>query len=373
MPINEADIAVLRSIVLWSTFALAFLFGAAAQRTGFCTMGAVADWIGFGDLTRMRQWWLAIAVAITGTQLLAAFGLIDLGKSFHTGPRLLLGSYLLGGFLFGFGMVLAGGCASRTLVRIGGGSLKAVVVFVLVAVTASITLRGALAVVRVGAIEPLGVTLASRQDIPALLADATGAAPSTLHLACALLVGLPLAAWTLASREFRSSENPLAGFAVGAAIVGVWFVSGHIGRVAEHPRTLEEAFVATYSGRMESLSLIAPTAHTLDWLMFFSDRSNLLTLGVAAVAGIVAGSAVVALAGRRFRWEGFSGVEDTANHLVGAVLMGFGGVTALGCTVGQGLAGVSTLAIGSLLAFAAIVLGAVAALKVQQWRIERGG
>jgi hypothetical protein len=372
MPITDADLAVLRSIVLGSTFALAFLFGAAAQRTGFCTMGAVADWIGFGDFTRMRQWLLAIAVAIIGTQLLAAAGLIDPGKSFHTGPRLLLASYLFGGFLFGFGMVLAGGCASRTLVRIGGGSLKAVVVFVLIGVTASITLRGALAVVRVGAIEPLGLTLSGRQDLPALLAAATGAEPSTVHLACALLIGLPLAAWILASRQFRTAENLLAGFAIGSVIVGVWFVSGYIGYVDEHPRTLDEAFIATHSGRMESLSLIAPTAHTLDWLMYFSDRSNLLTLGVTAVFGIVAGSAVVAMASRRFRWEGFSGTEDTANHLVGAVLMGFGGVTALGCTVGQGLTGVSTLAIGSLIAFASIIAGAVAALKVQQWRIERG-
>jgi uncharacterized membrane protein YedE/YeeE len=372
MAVTDADLAALRSIVLWSTFALAFLFGAAAQRTGFCTMGAVADWINFGDFTRMQQWLLAIAVAIIGTQLLAAFGLIDPGKSFHTGPRLLLASYLLGGFLFGFGMVLAGGCASRTLVRIGGGSMKAVVVFVLIGVTAYVTLRGVLAVVRVGAIEPLAVMLPGRQDLPALLADATGAAPAVLHLAFALLVGGALAAWTLASREFRTAENLLAGFAVGAAIVGVWFVSGHVGHVAEHPRTLEEAFVATYSGRMESLSLIAPTAHTLDWLMLFSDRSNLLTLGVAAVFGIVAGSAVVALASRRFRWEGFSGTEDTANHLVGAALMGFGGVTALGCTVGQGLTGVSTLAIGSLIALAAIILGAIAALRYQQWRIDRG-
>lgn len=372
MPITDADLASLRSIVLASTFAFAFLFGAAAQRTGFCTMGAVADWIGFGDLTRMRQWWLAIAVAIIGTQLLAAFGLIDPGKSFHTGPRLLLASYLLGGFLFGFGMVLAGGCASRTLVRIGGGSLKAVVVFVLTGVTAYITLRGALAVLRVGAIEPLALTLDGRQDIPALLADATGAALPALHLASALLVGGSLAAWTLASREFRTAENLLAGFAVGAAVVGVWFVSGHIGRVAEHPRTLEETFVATYSGRMESLSLIAPSAHTLDWLMFFSDRSNQLTLGVAAVFGIVAGSAAVAVGSGRFRWEGFSGVEDTANHLVGAILMGFGGVTALGCTVGQGISGVSTLAVGSILALLAIIAGATATMKYMLWREENG-
>jgi len=372
MPITESDLAVIRSTVLWSTFALAFCFGAMAQRTGFCTMGAVADWVNFGDRTRMRQWVLAMAVAIAGTQLMAAAGLIDLGRSLHTGPRVLVASNLAGGFLFGFGMVLAGGCASRTLVRIGGGSLKALVVFLLLGVTAYITLRGALAVLRAGAIDPFSVLLERRQDLPALLADATGQGRSALHFAAAIAAGLPLAAWAMAPREFRRTENLLAGVVAGSTVVGVWFVSGHLGHVLEHPRTLDDAYIATYSGRIESLSFVAPSAHTLDWLMFFSDRSNLLTLGVSAVIGIVAGSAAQALATGRFRWEGFSSTGDTAGHLVGAMLMGFGGVTALGCTVGQGLTGVSTLAIGSLLALAAIIAGAVAALKFQQWRIDRG-
>jgi uncharacterized protein len=371
MLISEADMAALRSTVLWSTFALAFAFGAVAQRTRFCTMGAVADLVNFGDWTRMRQWLLAIAVAIVGTQLLAAAGQIDMGKSFHTGPRLLVASYLVGGFLFGFGMVLAGGCSSRTIVRIGAGSLKSLVVFFVLGVSAYITLRGALAVVRVSAIEPLHLQLAGRQDLPALLARATGAPLATLHLLVGLTVGGVLAAFALASRAFRTPENLLAGIAIGGIVGGVWYVSGHIGYLPEHPRTLEEAFVGTYSGRMESLSFIAPIAHTLDWLMFYSDTSNLLTLGVAAVFGTALGSAVIALATGDFRWEGFRDTEDTANHVVGAILMGFGGVTALGCTIGQGLTGVSTLAIGSTLAVASIIAGAVAALKYQQWRIER--
>lgn len=373
MPISEDDLAALRATVLWSTFALAFAFGAVAQRTRFCTMGAVADLVNFGDATRMRQWLLAIAVAILGTHLLAARGLIDLGNSFHTGPRLLVASHLIGGFLFGFGMVLAGGCGSRTLVRIGAGSLKSLVVFLVLGFSAYVSLRGALAVVRVEAIEPWYVQLGGRQDLAALLARATGAPLATVHLAVGLAVGGLLAAFALAPREFRTAENLLAGLTVGGVIAGVWFVSGHIGHVAEHPRTLEETFVGTYSGRMESLTFVAPVAHTLDWLMFFSDRSNLLTLGVVAVFGMTAGAALVALATRQFRWEGFRDTEDTAHHLVGATLMGFGGVTAMGCTIGQGLTGVSTLALGSLLATAAIVAGAVAALKYQQWRIERQG
>jgi len=371
MPVSEADLAAIRSTVLWSTFALAFAFGAVAQRTRFCTMGAVADLVNFGDSTRMRQWLLAIAVAIIGTQLLAGTGQIDTGKSFHTGPQVLIASYLFGGFMFGFGMVLAGGCSSRTLVRIGAGSLKSLVVFIVLGVAAYISLRGALAVVRVNAIEPLHVALAGRQDLPALLARATGAPLSMAHLATGVSIGGLLAVFALASREFRTFENVLAGLAVGSIVVGVWYVSGSLGRVLEHPRTLEEAFVGTYSGRMESLTFVAPIAHTLDWLMFYSDRSNVLTLGVVAVFGVTLGAAIVALATGQFRWEGFRDTEDTANHIVGAVLMGFGGVTALGCTIGQGLTGVSTLAIGSTLAVASIVAGAVAALKYQQWRIER--
>jgi uncharacterized membrane protein YedE/YeeE len=312
-------------------------------------------------------------VAVLGTHLLAATGQIDTGTSFHTAPRLLVASYLLGGFLFGFGMVLAGGCSSRTMVRIGAGSLKSLVVLVVLGVTAYITLRGLLAVVRVGLIEPLHVQLAGRQDLPALIARASGAPLAATHLGAGLAVSGLLAAWALADRGFRTAENVLAGLALGAIVVGVWYVSGHVGHVAEHPRSLEPTFVGTYSGRMESLTFIAPVAHTLDWLMFYSDRSNVLTLGVVAVFGMMLGAAAVALATGQFRWEGFRDTEDTANHIVGAALMGFGGVTALGCTIGQGLTGVSTLAVGSLLAVSAIVAGAVAALKYQQWRIERTG
>lgn len=371
--VSAEDLPALATTIVASTFALAFIFGAVAQRTGFCTMGAVADIVSFGDWTRMRQWLLAIAVAVLGTHALAAAGWIDLADSFYTTPRLTVLAYVVGGLLFGFGMVLAGGCGSRSVVRAGGGSLKSLVVLLVLGFSAYVSLRGALAIVRVHGIEPVGVELSTRQDLPSLLAAATGIAKPTLQLALGLLVGGALLAFALARRDFLRFDNVLAGITVGGVIVGVWFVSGYVGRLDEHPLTLEKAFVATNSGRMESLSFVAPVAYTLDWLMLFSDRSKVITLGVAAVLGTFAGSAAYALAAGRFRFEGFSGTEDTANHLVGATLMGFGGVTALGCTIGQGLSGVSTLAAGSLLAFASIVAGAVAGVKYQAWRIERGG
>lgn len=371
--ITAADLPGLRATVLWSTFALAFVFGAVAQRTDFCTMGAVADIVNFGDWTRMRQWLLAIAVAILGTTALAAGGAIDLSKAIYTAPRFTLLSYVVGGLAFGFGMVLAGGCGSRTLIRMGGGSLKSLVVFVVLGVTAFITLRGALAVVRAGVLDPVGGQFASTQDLPSLLAGAGGFAKPPMQWIVALTVSGALLAFVFRRRDFVGFDNLLTGLAVGGVIVGVWYVSGHIGHLAEHPETLEEAFVATNSGRMESLSFVAPIAYTFDWLMFFSDRSKLITLGIAAVLGMIAGSAACAIASGRFRWEGFRDTEDTASHLVGAMLMGFGGVTALGCTVGQGLSGMSTLALGSIVAWLSIIGGAVAGVKYQAWRIERRG
>jgi len=151
----------------------------------------------------------------------------------------------------------------------------------------------------------------------------------------------------------------------------MWWVSGRMGFVAEHPETLEAVYLATNSGRAEALSFVAPVAYTLDWLILFSDKSKVLTIGIVSVVGVVAGSALQSLASRTFRWEGFGGTEDTVNHLVGAVLMGIGGVTAMGCTVGQGLSGVSTLSVTSFIALAAILAGAVAGLKYQIWRLER--
>ncbi len=187
-----------------------------------------------------------------------------------------------------------------------------------------------------------------------------------------ILVALALAVFIFANRDFRTTpELIVGGLVIGAVIVGGWYVSGHLGYLPEDPQTLEEKFVATDSGRMESYSFVAPTAYLLELLLLWTDQSRLLTFGIAGVLGMVAGSAAVALATRTFRWEGFASVEDIGNHVVGAILMGFGGVTALGCTIGQGLTGVSTLAVGSILTFGAIIVGSVMAVKYQMWRIDR--
>ena len=368
--LSQGDLVALATLVVTCIFALAFAFGAITAHTNFCTMGSVADIVSFGDWTRMRQWLLAIAVAVLGTNLLAATGVIDTASSFYTSPRFMPLAYVIGGLLFGFGMVLTGGCGSKSLVRAGGGSLKSLVVLVVLGIVAYISLRGLLAVFRVGVLEPVGARLATTQDLPSLLAG-LGLSKPVLQLGLSALVAAALLIIVFRDRGFRTFDNLLAGFGIGAIIVAAWVVSGTIGHVEEHPNTLQEAFLRTNSGRMESLSFVAPVAYTIDYLMFFSDTSKVVTIGIAAVIGMITGSAAYALASGQFRWEGFRDTEDTANHLIGAALMGFGGVTALGCTVGQGLSGVSTLALGSLIALASIIAGAVLALKYQAWRISK--
>ena len=369
---TEADVVSLRHLVAGATFVIAFIVGIAMSRSNFCTMGAVSDIVNMGDWTRMRMWIAAIGVAVLGTQGLAWAGLIDPAKSVYTGPRLLWLSNLVGGLMFGFGMVLASGCGTKTLLRAGAGNLKSLVVLVVLGVSAYMTLRGLFAVVRVGTVDRVAIEIAGGQDLPRLLSGGDAALARTLRGVAALVVGGGLLAFAFASRTFREERgNAFASLVVGAGIVAVWYVSGHLGYVEEDPRTLEELFVGTQTGRMESLSYVAPTAYTLELLMLWSDASRYVSLGIASVLGMMAGSLADALVGRTFRWEGFQGREDTANHLVGAVLMGAGGVTAIGCTVGQGMSGVSTLALGSFIALAAIIAGGVAGVRYQVWRVER--
>jgi uncharacterized protein len=366
-----SDLSAVNQQVLLASFFISFVFGAIAQRTHFCTMGAVSDIVNMGDWQRMRQWALAAGIAMLGFGVLVYLGQVDPGKTLYASSRVLWLSALVGGFLFGFGMVLASGCGSKTLVRIGGGSLKSVIVFIVMGVAAFATLKGLTAVIRVASVDQITINSIAISTISTPVSGLFGINIKLAQLLTAALVGASLVLWAMLSKEFRRFENLLAGLGIGGVITAMWWASGSLGFIAEHPETLQEAFVATNSGRAEALSFVAPVAYTIDWLMFFSDKSKVLTLGIVSVLGVIAGSAVVALITKSFRWEGFGGTEDVANHLVGAVLMGIGGVTAMGCTVGQGLSGISTLSTMSFIAVAAIIAGAVLAFKYQMWRLER--
>ncbi len=370
-PMTDTEVAALATRVLWVGFGLSVMFGAIAQRTHFCTMGAIADVVNMGDWTRARMWVLAIAVATLGFNAMVAAGWVEAKNTVYAAPRLNWLSAVVGGLLFGFGMVLASGCGSKSLMRVGSGNLKSLVVVLVLGLSALITLRGLTAVWRAATVDAVHLTLPTGQDLPSMFAAATGLAVPQLALVLGGLVSTLLVAWVLRRPEGRQAEVLFGGIGVGVVIVALWWTSGRLGHVPEDPRTLEAAFLATNSRRMESLSMVAPVGYALDWLMFYSDAAKVLTLGVVSALGLVVGSLAVSLATRSFRWEGFRGTEDVANHLIGATLMGVGGVTAIGCTIGQGLSGVSTLALGSFIALAGIVGGAVLALRYQMWRMER--
>jgi hypothetical protein len=362
---NEANPAALVPYVTGGAFLLAFIFGAVGNKTNFCTMGAVSDWVNMGDTGRMRMWLLAMAVALLGSTALEAAGLVDLSKSIYPTPSFTWLSYVVGGFLFGVGMTLGSGCGSKTLIRVGAGNLKSLVVYVFLGIAAYMTLRGLFGAFRVGVLERATIVLPQGQDLPSLL----GVSAWIL----AAVIGGAIVAFVYSSKDFRTNfDYTLGGVVTGLVVVGGWYVSGVIGHVAEDPNTLQEAFVATNTGRMESFSFVSPMAFTLEYLMLWTDRSKIVTYGIASALGVIAGSAAYALATRTFRWEGFRDAEDTANHVVGGILMGFGGITALGCTIGQAISGFSTLALGSIVTFIAIVAGSAATMKYQYWRASSG-
>ncbi|MGL6112186.1 MAG: YeeE/YedE thiosulfate transporter family protein, partial [Rubrivivax sp.] len=206
------------------------------------------------------------------------------------------------------------------------------------------------------------------QGLPALLAQASGLPARSAILAAALPLGAALLGFVFSNRRFRGNAVQVLGaLTLGLLVVAGWALSGHIG-YGENPDTLETVFFGTNSRTIESLSFVAPAAYTLELLMLWTDKSLHLSFGIATALGVVAGSFVYALVSRTFQWEGFASLSDLRNQLVGAVLMGFGGVTAMGCTVGQGMSGLSTLALGSFIAVAGIVAGAAATMKFMLWR-----
>ena len=362
------------ALVAGSGFAIAFVFGFVAAKANFCTMGAISDVVNMGHWGRVRMWLLAVAVAIAGASALSYAGVVDLSASVAQRPLLPWLSLVVGGLAFGAGMTLAGGCANRNLIRAGGGSVRSVVVLTFAAIAAYMTLKGLFGRWRADFLDPVNVNLGALGWADQSLATALSRLAGIEHRAAlagvAGVVAAALVFFVFKDRRFRANRVQVgAGVILGALIVAGWFVSGHLGH-GENPETLETVYFATNTRTIESLSFIAPLAFSLELLMLWTDASLHVTFGIASVAGVVAGSAAHALASKTFRWEGFASVQDLRGQLAGAVLMGFGGVTALGCTIGQGLSGLSTLAIGSFIATGAIVAGSVATLKYTLWKEE---
>jgi len=330
--------------------------GLAVQRTNFCAMGGISDMLTFGDARRLRAWVLSTLVAIVGAQALAAAGVVDLAKSMYMAPTLDWLGAILGGLMFGFGMCFAGGCASRNLVRAGSGDLRSLFVVILMGVAAYAAIGGLLGPLRadLSAATALRLDAAglSDQGLGAVLAHVTKLAPARAGAIAAIVVALGLAAYVFSDAAFRSSPVHVAsGALVGLAVVAGWALTG-----------LAADEMAASATAPVSLTFVRPSGDTLEWIQRFTAQ-RVPTFGVATVFGVLAGACAGALTSGRFRLETFHDVQDTLRNMFGAVLMGVGGVFALGCTIGQAITGMSTLATGSLIAFVSIVIGGVAGIK----------
>jgi uncharacterized protein len=368
---DMSQFTALESQVLWASFGACVVFGAVAQRTNFCTMGAISDIYNMGSWGRMRMWGMAVGVAMIGFALMAWAGWINPARTIYSAARVPWLSAVVGGGMFGLGMVLASGCGSKTLVRIGEGSLKSLVVFFVMGLGAYATMRGLTGLWKSSTVDQFGFELKGGNALPLWLSGSLGIDAASAGLGLGLLVGGALIAWAVADGRFRSSANSwLAGLGIGGTIAFMWWLIGDYGFVPEHPETLDSTYVGTANGGLQALSFTSPMARTLDYVILY-DSSKRVTLGVVSVLGVVVGALAYALYNRSFRWEGFHGTQDTASHIIGAALMGVGGVTAGGCTVGQGLSGISTLAVTSMIAVAGIMLGAVLGLRLQMWLIMR--
>jgi hypothetical protein len=376
--------------LLWATFGIALLMGAIVNKTNFCTMGAVSDMVNMGDYGRFRAWLLAIAVALTGIVLLEYIGLAQPGNAFppYRAGQLIWAENLLGGLMFGIGMTLASGCGNKCLVRIGGGNLKSVVVMLIIAVIAYYMInpfpgsdQTLFTVLFYDWIRPLAVNLGASQDLGALLSSESA---NTARLVIGGGISLLLLVYAFRSAEFRGSlDNILGGLAVGLAVLAAWYVTSNVQIDADGELyslggyyTEWEMLADSSEGKPaesrplspQSFTFINPMGQSLGYSASGLDR-RLLTFGVMAFLGVIAGSLLWSLLSRSFRFEWFSSFGDFALHFVGAVLMGFGGVLAMGCTIGQAITGVSTLAIGSFITFFAIVLGSALTMKVQYYKL----
>ena len=336
------------NIVVVAGLVIGLLYGAVGLLSGFCLMSSLRGWWAQGDSRLIRSYALALGVAIAVTQLLAAGGTVDLGKSIYLQPSFSAPLMFFGGLLFGYGMVLSNGCGSRALVLLGRGNLRSFVVVVVLGIAAEMTLKGLLAPARVAMLQA-SQAAPKIISLPALL-SASGIGEAFARTLAASVLSGALIIFAFAHEAFRRSRGQVAaGIAVGFLVAAGWYATGYLGADDFNPTPVT------------SLTFIAPIAEALQYVML--STGSTLNFGIATVGGVFAGSLVTALLTGRFHWEGYQSPRHMLRSAGGAALMGAGGVMAFGCSIGQGLTGLSTLALASFVAVAGILLGTAAGLR----------
>ncbi|SHN63390.1 YeeE/YedE family protein [Bradyrhizobium erythrophlei] len=334
------------NIVVGAGLLIGLAYGAVGLLSGFCLLSSLRGWWAEGDSRLIRTFALALAVAVIATQSLAGYGAVDLSKSVYLQPSFSIPLMFGGGLLFGYGMVLANGCGSRALVLLGRGNLRSFVVVIVLGMTAQMTLRGLMAPARIALLQAT-TTKPAHLTLPELLM--AGGGPSA-RITVALVISAALIVFAFAHAPFRRASGQVAaGIAVGLLVTAGWFATGYLGADEFNPAAVT------------SLTFIAPVVDAVQYVMLSTGLT--LNFGIAMVFGVFAGSLLTALVTRRFRLEGYTSPQHMLRSIIGAALMGSGGAMALGCSIGQGLTGISTLALSSFVAVAGILLGTAAGLR----------
>jgi len=383
-----------QSFFLWSTFALAVILGVVVNKTNFCTMGAVSDLVNIGDAGRLRAWILAATVALIGVTILEALGRVDLSSTLppYRGSEFQWGRYILGGLMFGIGMTFASGCGNKTLIRMGGGNIKSLFVFVVIAVIAYYMVdpfKELPATWYQSYFSPwLGaasISLNTPQDLGSIVGNWFNVSAMTMRLVIGGLVALVSLRYIFRDADFRkSSDNILAGVVIGLIVMLAWYFTSTTSIATDDGNVSLTQFYGEWDMNMDSVAgkpqngstnlqaqsftFISPIGQMFGYVGS-SLSSAFLTFGVVSVLGVIFGSFLWSIITRSFRIEWFNSFKDFYMHIIGGVLMGFGGVLGLGCTVGQGITGVSTLALGSFMVFASIVFGSALTMKIQYYQM----
>jgi uncharacterized membrane protein YedE/YeeE len=323
-----------REILLWSGLTIGALFGINGQWSGFCLNRALKEGWDSGAKQKAQSFALALVVSIIGAQTLSALEIVDLSTSIYRGNGASWLFVILGGLMFGYGMMLANGCGARAVVLLGQGNLRSFVVLLCLGISAYMTLTGLLA--------PLRLTLAQATALPAhgFFEFAT---VTRFVLIASLSIPLLLFVFWRGS-IFKNKTDLLSGIVVGALITAGWWVTGWLGADEFEPAP------------SASLTFIAPIGETIQYTMIATGVR--LGFGVTVMVGVVLGSFLAAKWSKTFRLQGFETPKQMLRYMGGGTLMGIGGALAMGCSIGQGLTGFSTLTYASMLAFVAMILGA---------------
>jgi uncharacterized membrane protein YedE/YeeE len=357
------------------TSILGFILGYIVNKTNFCTMGAVSDLVNIGDSSRFKAWLLAIATAIVGVTLLEYMSIVDINESRipYRNSVFFWPRYILGGIMFGIGMTLASGCGNKILIRIGGGNIKSIFVLIVAGLMALLMTRtdfyGLLFHSWMNPISPdlakLGI---SDQSIQTMFSSITGIKSNNMIITILVpaIISILLLKYIFSSYSKLSSDNILSGIVVGLVVTFAWLISGgELGQAwIENNDFLDTPYPSV---GVQSFTFINPMGELLIYSSSVFD-SFYLTFGVTALISTVFGSFIYALISNNLRLEWFANKHDFYRHLLGAVLIGIGGVLSLGCTIGQGVTGVSTLALGSIITLISIIFGASLMMKIEYYR-----